>query len=157
MRRTLWLSLTLAAALLAVAAATDATAGRRASRPAGAKTILVAAADAGAKGKVDTRHWPATKRREDRSRLRLRLRKLEPEGAYTLWMDDPRTPDPSLAVATFPALLADARGRLELSYDTREGDVFPFGSTLDALAGRALHVRDDRGVSILVGAVPAGD
>ena len=154
-----WLTVTAVVGVVLAAGvlAHDASAGKRKAKPSRAKTKLVPAADAGAKGKVDVKFWPETPKRAERSRLRFRLSKLEPGGDYMLWMDDPRTPSTELAPATFPAVPADPKGRLVLDYDTREGDAFPFQSDLEALGGRTVHVRGESGASVLVGTVPSLD
>ena len=53
------------------------------------------------------------------------------------------------------AVKANRYGRAALRYDSRRGDVFPCGATIDALAGMRVEVRDDdRRLLVIVGSAP---
>ena len=154
MTKRLVLVLGLAAAVLAAGWTADAVAGKRAARPATGKAKLAAAADTGAKGTADVKHWPETGQRVERSRLRIRVRKLVPNASYVLWLDDPRTPDMVPVQFTYTPLTSDVRGKLTLTFDTKQGDALPFGALVDDLLGCPVQLRTPGGQAVLVGKLP---
>jgi hypothetical protein len=145
-----------AAAALLVSAAASAVLAAPAGKPSSAKgplAIPVAGPDADARGTIDWKFFPANGDRAERSWLRLRLGRLDGT-AYTVWIDDPATPETDLVDATW-ALTAHGRGNLNDRLDTKAAETLPFGATLATLAGQAIEIRDVNGVAVLAGSIPA--
>jgi hypothetical protein len=72
---------------------------------------------------------------------------------YTLWADDPSTPDPTLV--QFGQVTAKGDGKAKFNADTKKGGTLPFGATLSALAGQAVEVHDAGSVVVLTGSFPS--
>jgi hypothetical protein len=107
------------------------------------------------RARVETRRFPAHKTQPGREWLRFKLRHLEPETGYTLWIvleDDPLTLD----VIEAPYQLGDvvttnAWGNANRFLDTKKGDVL----VLDDVLGKTAEVRDATGtVVVLTGSIP---
>ncbi len=109
--------------------------------------------DGNARGRITAQFTPERRRHVERSRLDIRVARLERSTGFTLWMDNPGTPDPALVqIDTFTT---SRRGSFHYSKDTRRGDALPFGATLSNLSGVAVEVRDAGGTeTILAGAFP---
>jgi hypothetical protein len=88
----------------------------------------------------------------ERSLFRLRVEHLAADAEFTLWGDDPATPD--TALTQFGSLTTDGRGRGAFVLDSQDGDPMPFGAALADLAGKAVEVRDAGGAAVLVGEFP---
>jgi len=133
--------------------------GRAKGKPTSARAALAVpelGPDEDAKGKLDVRHFPAVGKRVERSWLRFKLRKLDAESDYTLWVDDPSTEDVDLTQVG-DAFTTDADGAANLRSDTKAGDTLPFGASLADLFGKALEVRDGDGSAVLEGQVPGSE
>lgn len=145
-----------AALAVSLVAAVSATAVAGKGRPERASADLTnTGADISASGRIDVRHFPAVGKRDERSWIRFRLRRLDAEATYTLWMDDPSTDaDPAL-VDTGITLTTNSRGGDNQRIDTKHGGTLPFGGTLATLAGMNFELRNGDGVAVLSGALPA--
>ena len=143
-------------AALAVSLGLAATAVAGRGRPERASLDLAnTGADVSASGRVDLKHFPAAGKRDERSWMRFRLHRLDPDATYTLWMDDPSTDaDPAL-VDTGITMTTNSRGGANQRVDTKHGGTMPFGATLAALAGMNFELRNGDGVAVLSGALPA--
>ena len=94
-------------------------------------------------------------RRGRREIMMIRLRGLQPRRSYGVYCDDPssvdRTPE------QIGVVKANSYGRATLVYDSRRGDRFPCGATIDQLAGTRFELRDARALLVLAGAAPDPD
>jgi hypothetical protein len=155
------LALTLGLAALAAAAvpadAKGPPPGRGGGQPARSRSDLAATeADADAACRVDVKHFGDRGRREERSWLRFKLRSLEPNADYTIWIDDPSTPeDPTLVQVPDVTVTTADEGDRNHRFDTKHGGSLPFGATLADLGGMAVEVRNADGVAVLTGSLPA--
>ena len=126
-------------------------------RPDADRTVLappLGGPDADGTARVDVKHFPANGAREERSWLRMKVRKLDGETTYTLWADDPSTlaTDP----VPFDSFTTKRSGIFNYMADTKKGGTLPFGATLANLSGMVLEVRDAAGTTILLtGQVPS--
>jgi hypothetical protein len=103
-------------------------------------------------GRVEALVRPADAKHGAGSRLVIRLRLFQARATFTLWGDDPSTPDATLV--QFASVTTNRRGDARLTLDTRRGDALPFGAMLDDLAGGAIEVRDASDAAVLTGAFP---
>ncbi len=134
---------------------------RRAGNPNGSpsadRTILappIGGPDADANARVDVKHFPANGSREERSWLRMKIRRLDAETTYTLWADDPSTL--ATVPVQFDSFTTRRSGSFNYMADTKRGATLPFGATLANLSGMVLEVRDAAGTTILLtGLVPS--
>lgn len=136
------------------ASSVDAARPRRRPRPEKAKVKFGAEAGHGAKGTIEVRRLPATKRLPEREQILLRMQKLQARATYGLVADDPFD-----AFAAFeplvPAEVTTTRRRTAaVTYDSSKGGL-PFGGTLDTLAGMRIRLEDAAGDLVLIGTVPA--
>ena len=143
-----------AALMASLALVATAEAGK--GRPGRARSDLTnTGADEDASGRVDVRHFPGVGRRTERSWLRFKLRHLDADATYTLWMDDPTTVEDTSLVDTGVTLTMNDLGGDNHRIDTKHGGTLPFGGTLATLAGMTFEVRNGEGTAVLSGAVPA--
>ncbi len=111
------------------------------------------APDDNVSARIDVKHFPAHRSREERSWLRLKVRHLEPSTGYTLWADDPLTA--ATVLVQFDSVATKRSGNLNYTEDTKKGGTLPFGATLARLSGKAIEVRDAAGTTTLVaGTIP---
>jgi hypothetical protein len=104
-------------------------------------------------GRIDESVRAADAGHAERSLFRRRVEHLAAGAGFTLWGDDPSTPDTTLT--QFGSLTTDGAGRGGFVLDSQEGDPMPFGAALADLAGKAVEVRDGGGAAVLVGEFPA--
>lgn len=151
------------AALLAGAAVPEAGAaygpgGNPNGRPTRGRSSLAppeGAADTDAVGVCRVKFFPANARRAERSWFRLQVRKLDASTTYSLWADDPSTPEDATLVQ-FDTLATNEDGVANYRKDTKKGGTMPFGATLADLGGKAIEVRDEGGTTtVLAGSIPA--
>jgi hypothetical protein len=159
--RTAALAAVLVTTASALAAGRGRSSGGNAGRPAKGKTVLTApegALDLDALAKVDVKHFAARGKRVERSWLRFKVRRLAPTTAYSLWIDDPTTPDDATLVQVpADATLTNEDGNDLLRFDTKHGGTLPFGASLADLGGKTVEVRDAEGLAVfLTGTLPAG-
>jgi hypothetical protein len=150
-------------ALLAMGlAASEATAGNGHGRnlngrPSKDRTTLAppdGAADTNAIARLDVKHFPANYYRPERSWFRMKARHLDASTEFTLWADDPSTPETDLV--QFDSFTTADDGKFNYTKDTKRGDGLPFGATLADLSGKAIEVRDAAGTTtVLVGTIPS--
>jgi len=129
--------------------------GNATGRPARAKSFLTSP-DEGSndRGRVEMKFFPERKSRAERSWLRFKIRHLEPNADYTIWIDDPSTEEVDL-VQVGDAFTTNDRGNRNVFRDTKKGDVLPFESDLVTLSGLAVEVRDAGDAVVLEGNLPA--
>jgi len=128
--------------------------GRAKGKPQRATSDLASvdpAVDLDARGRIDIKHFPAVGKRAERSWMRVKLGRLDGTD-YTLWMDDPATPETDLVQVT--AFTANDDGAARVRFDTKHAETLPHGATLAALGGMALEVRDSGGMTVMTGSVP---
>lgn len=123
----------------------------RPQRAVAALAIPDGGVDANARGRLDVKHFPAVGKRAERSWFRLKLNRLDGTD-YTLWMDDPATPETDLVEVA--GLTANDDGHAHFGADTKREEALPFGAALADLGGMALEVRDGTGNVVLTGTVP---
>jgi hypothetical protein len=136
--------------------------GHARGKPTKGRSALVVpegAADADAKCVVDAKFFPAVGRRAERSWLRFKMRKLDADATFTVWIDDPADDETNgnalVQLVTTDALVAGGRGGVNLMLDTKHEATLPFGAALADLAGRAVEVRDSAGTTtVLAGTLP---
>jgi hypothetical protein len=126
-------------------------------QPGKGRTILdipVGALDLDASARIEVKHFPARGAREERSWFRAKMNHLDKTTEYTLWANDPATPETDLV--QFGTFTTNGSGKFYLKLDTKKGDEMPFDATLAALAGQAIEIRDSAGTTtILAGTIPA--
>jgi hypothetical protein len=123
-------------------------------RPSGAHGTLTppdGAPDADAFARLNVKHFPEHYARAERSWFRLKVRHLDALTEYTLWADDPSTPETDLV--QFDSFTTAQSGNFNYTKDTKRGDTLPFGATLAALSGMAIEVRGS-GTTPLAGTIP---
>jgi len=106
----------------------------------------------GPAGKLDVDFKPADAHHAESSSVKIDLKDLAAGGTYTLWADDPSTPDATLV--QFASTTADDDGRAKVEFKTHDGDLLPFGATLDDLGGQAIEVHDAASAVVLAGSFP---
>lgn len=130
--------------------------GRANGRPSMGRTRLPlpdGAPDLNAVARLDVKHFPANHSRLERSWFRLKVRHLDVSTVFTLWADDPSTPETDLV--QFDSFTTGYYGNFNYTKDTRSGDALPFGATLADLSGKAIEVRDSAGTTtLLAGTIP---
>jgi hypothetical protein len=126
-------------------------------RPGAARADLTnTGVDADALCRVDVKHFPAVGHRAERSWLRFKVRNMDANASFSLWMDDPATVgDATLVQVTDVTITSNDDGGANLRIDTKHGGVLPFGSTLAGLAGLPLEVRNGAGAAVFTGSLPA--
>ncbi len=146
-------------AVLAAGVAPDAGAagGNPNGRPGRGRSELVPSdggPDADATGRVEVKHFPQNRSRDERSWFRVKVRHLDASTEYTLWADDPSTPETDLV--QFDSSTTNDDGNFNYAKDTKRSDALPFGATLADLGGKAIEVRDAGGTTtLLAGTVPS--
>ena len=91
-------------------------------------------------------------RRRHREVMTIAMHGLVPGQQYGLFCDDPATADRT--PKQFITVTANRLGRAALRYDSRRGDVFPCGASIDALAGMRVEVRDEKRLIVAAGSAP---
>ena len=143
------------AALSLVALVGEAQGGRARGLPLKAVADLASvepAVDEDARGGIAVKFWGANARRVERSKMVVKLQRLDGTD-YSLWMDDPSTPETDLVEVT--TFVTHGRGNARVRFDTKLEETMPFGATLADLGGKAFEIRDAAGVAVMVGTVPA--
>lgn len=111
--------------------------------------------DEDARGKIDVKHFPEVGKRTERSWLRIKVRHLDADATYSLWMDDPTTTDDATLIELVGLVFETGdTGNDNLRLDTKKGDALPFDATLATLGGMLFEIRDGAGAVVLSGAVP---
>jgi len=142
--------------------------GRAAGRPARGRSLLAppeGGVDANAKGRVWFKHFPARGDRLERSWVRFHLKHLDAGTTYTIWADDPSTPDDHTLVQVGDPLLAqddgddddqgeDNQGNINDKLDTDQGEDMPFLAALEDLQGGSVEIHDENGAVVLAGVFP---
>ena len=147
--------------------------GHAAGRPARGRSLLVppeGGVDPNAKGRVWCKHFPARGDRLERSWVRFHLKHLDAGTTYTIWADDPSTPDDHTLVQVGDPLLAeddqgqdaddqgeDNQGNINDKLDSDQGEDMPFLAALEDLQGAAVEIHDENGAVVLAGAFPTLD
>ena len=145
----LWAALALGlAAMMALPAMESSAAGRIRTK----KASLVFTSGARTRRAAGVIAITVDDRRRHREVLTITMRGLVPGQYYGLYCDDPATEDAT--PEQFTAVKANRYGRAALRYDSRRGDVFPCGATIDALAGMRVEVRDARSLLVIAGSAP---
>lgn len=148
-----------AVALLAVAAAfasaATAQAGKAKGRPLKGEATLSlppGGPDADATGVLDVKFFPAVGKRPERSWIRLKLKRLDPNAEFTIWADDPSTPATDLVqIPSASPVVSNDSGVVQLKLDTKHAaGAMPFGASLADLAGKPIEVRDAAGVAVVL-------
>jgi hypothetical protein len=131
-------------------------ADREPRRPAKGRSALTPPGDASddnAAGRVEVKHAAEKRKRVERSWFRVEVRRLDAQAGYTLWMDNPSTPETDLVQVD--SFTTRQNGSYRYSKDTRRGDALPFGATLSNFSGVAIEVRDSLGTTtVLEGTIP---
>lgn len=155
-----------------VAVGTDASeAGVAAGRPLRGRALLAPpdGAPPRAKGRIDFKFFPARGARNERSKVRFHLKHLDAGTTYTIWADDPSTPDDPTLVQVGDPLLAedgdqndddqgeDEQGHVVLGLDSDQGDDMPLSDTLEDLQGEDVEIHDSNGATVLAGTFPTLD
>lgn len=138
--------------LASAAAEADGVSRGRPTRVDADMVLVSPGPDADARGGVAVKFFPANARRAERSWLRMRMGKLDGTD-YSLWMDDPATPETDLVQVT--TFVTHGRGNARLRFDTKHEETLPHGGTLETLKGMAFEIRDVTGAAVLNGTVPA--
>ncbi len=147
-----WIAALPAGALLSGPAAAGPPPAEGPGRPFGGKTMLtppVGSPEGDAYAGLQVKYFPTHGRRAERSWFRAKVRRLEPSTDYTLWADDPATPEQTLV--QFDSFTTGRTGSFNYSRDTKRGEALPFGMMLGNLAGRSVEVRDAAGNTTLLG------
>jgi hypothetical protein len=135
--------------------AVDARSSPRVKRVRSAQSALTFAGDIRTRRTAGEITMKVDDRRLRRELVVIRVRGLQPRTTYGVFADDPSTADPTQnEVATFTT---NGRGRATVIYDSRRGDRFPFGATIDQLAGTRFEIRDARRLILLAGTAPDPD
>jgi hypothetical protein len=149
-----------AAALLAMGLAVSGASARNTSgHPSMGRTTLTppeGGPDANAFARLDVKHFPANHSRLERSWFRVKARHLDASTDFTLWADDPSTPETDLV--QFDSLTTGDSGNFNYTKDTMMGGALPFGATLADLGGKAIEIRDAGGTTtLLAGTIPSSN
>jgi len=153
-RRTLALAGAMVAVALLSAPVLAGNPNGRPSRGAGKLAIPEGGPDDDARARIDCKHFPENRSRDERSWLRLKIRHLDASTEYTLWADDPATPETDLV--QFDVFTTNEDGKENYRQDTKHMGALPFGATLADLGDNAIEIRDAAGTTtILAGVIPA--
>lgn len=145
-----------AALAASLALVVTAEAGKGRGRPLRARFDLTnPGADINAFGRLDLKYFGAVGHRAERSWMRFKIRRLDPDATYSLWMDDPSTTEDPALVDTGITLTTNDYGGDNHRIDTKHGGTLPFGGTLATLAGMSFEIRNSDGVAVLSGQLPA--
>ena len=111
------------------------------------------ATDTDARGLVEAKDFPQTRRASARSWLKITTAKLD-RGTYSVWIDDPSTTSDTSTADTGATFTTNRAGVGRVGWDTARGGSLPFSATLADLAGKTIEIQDTSGNVVLTGSIP---
>jgi hypothetical protein len=106
-----------------------------------------------ASGRLTVQRFPSKGERPERTWIRVQAHKLAKKAPYTIWVDDPRTPEADFAMWG-DGFTTRGNGNVNLRVDSKHGGAMPFDLGAFELDGAAVEIRDGEGVVVLSGNLP---